>query len=362
MELFTRLVLDGVGVRLQPLHVALQDRILALKIEHLAIELLGFLALLFVNDQAIGTKDNMVSNGDGQSCRSNRCRFSPANGHAIQRSRNMRWQEQMRSAAGGECHSSKFGRGELRVNGTGAMVRARNQVCHIPTLAAARSATRVGPKPVPAHCAGAWYSEQARKHMLNAVPLRVTTPRNLSALATTQPGRMFLAFSASVFMAVCAHVTVPLFFTPVPVTLQTFAVLLIGLLLGPSLGFSSMVLYLAEGAVGMPVFSPAGPGGFAHLFGATGGYLMAYPFAAALAGFIVRAFGVRRSRFGAALVAGSAATVVILLMGGLWITSTAHATLRTTAAIGVAPFVPGEVIKIIAAAGAFASLGRYARH
>jgi biotin transport system substrate-specific component len=173
---------------------------------------------------------------------------------------------------------------------------------------------------------------------------------------------MFLAFSGSVLLALCAHVSVPLVFTPVPLTLQTFAVLLTGLVLGPSLGFSSMVLYLAEGAGGLPVFSPAGPGGLAQLFGPTGGYLVAYPFAAALAGFIVRAFGIRRSPFGAALVAGSAAMVVTLLIGGLWITSFTHATWRTTTAIGVAPFVPGEVIKIIAAAGLFASFRRYVRH
>src|SRR6266849_10813137 len=91
---------------------------------------------------------------------------------------------------------------------------------------------------------------------------------------------------ASLFVALCARVTVPLPFTPVPLTLQNFGVLLVGLTLGSRCGFAALALYLVEGAVGMPVFNPAGPGGIAQLLGATGGYLLAYPLLAALAGWI----------------------------------------------------------------------------
>jgi biotin transport system substrate-specific component len=198
--------------------------------------------------------------------------------------------------------------------------------------------------------------------MQTALPVRLGSHENLHGLAATRGGRILLALSANALLAICAHVSVPLFFTPVPLTLQTFAVILTGLLLGPSLAFSTMLLYLAEGAMGLPVFSPAGPGGVAQLLGYTGGFLMSYPFAAAAAGFTVRAFGVRRSQFGAALLAGVVATVITFLFGGTWIAHVSHLTWNATAMIGVAPFLPGEVIKIIAGAGAFTSLRRYVRH
>src|SRR5579872_6722222 len=83
-----------------------------------------------------------------------------------------------------------------------------------------------------------------------------------------------LVAGGSLFVALCARVTLPLPFTPVPLTLQNFGVLLVGLLLGSKRGFAALLLYLAEGAAGMPVFSIAGLGGVAQLLGPTGGYLM----------------------------------------------------------------------------------------
>src|ERR1700684_4096417 len=87
-----------------------------------------------------------------------------------------------------------------------------------------------------------------------------------------------IVIGASLFVALCARITVPLPFTPVPLTLQNFGVLLVGLSLGSRRGFAALALYLIEGASGMPVFNPAGPGGLAQLLGATGGFLLAYPF------------------------------------------------------------------------------------
>src|ERR1700749_3606111 len=72
---------------------------------------------------------------------------------------------------------------------------------------------------------------------------------------------------ATLFIALCAHITIPLPFTPVPLTVQNLAVLLVGMALGSRAGFAILALYLAEGAFGMPVFSPAGPGGIAQMFG-----------------------------------------------------------------------------------------------
>src|SRR5207245_5975501 len=91
---------------------------------------------------------------------------------------------------------------------------------------------------------------------------------------------------ASLFVALCARLTLPLPLTPVPLTLQNFGVLLVGLALGSRRGFAALALYLAEGLMGMPVFSPTGPGGVAQLLGPTGGFLLAYPFVAGIAGWV----------------------------------------------------------------------------
>src|SRR5579864_6649292 len=95
-----------------------------------------------------------------------------------------------------------------------------------------------------------------------------------------------IVVGASLFVALCARVALPLPFTPVPLTLQNFGVLLVGLALGSRRGFAALALYLAEGAFGAPVFNPTGPGGLAQLLGPTAGYLLAYPVVAGLAGLI----------------------------------------------------------------------------
>src|ERR1700759_2366495 len=99
-----------------------------------------------------------------------------------------------------------------------------------------------------------------------------------------------IVLSGSLFVAACAHVALPLYFTPVPLTLQPFAVLLLGLLLSPRLAAATLLAYLGEGALGLPVFSP-GPAsmpGLAHLFGPPGGYLLAYPVAAMIVSIVFR--------------------------------------------------------------------------
>src|SRR5437899_13089304 len=88
----------------------------------------------------------------------------------------------------------------------------------------------------------------------------------------------------ALLVAAAAQVAIPLPGTPVPMTLQPLAVLLVGGLLGRWLGASSLLLYLALGAAGLPVFTPVGLPGVARLFGPTGGYLLAYPVAASAVG------------------------------------------------------------------------------
>src|ERR1700743_2274120 len=96
-----------------------------------------------------------------------------------------------------------------------------------------------------------------------------------------------IVVAGSVLLAVCARVSVPLWFTPVPLSLQPFGVLLLGLLLRPRMAGVVTASYLMEGAAGLPVFAP-GPLGIAHLLGPTGGYLVAYPVAAVSISYLWR--------------------------------------------------------------------------
>jgi biotin transport system substrate-specific component len=153
----------------------------------------------------------------------------------------------------------------------------------------------------------------------------------------------------SMLVAVCAHISIPLLFTPVPVTLQTFAVLLLGLILSPASAFTALALYLVEGAAGLPVFSPHGPGGMLQLFGPTGGYLLSYPFAAALTSLIARRIG--RAGFTSYAFSAAIGSLLILAMGAGWFAVDKHLPLRTLLVMAVWPFLPGDALKLCASAG-----------
>lgn len=182
----------------------------------------------------------------------------------------------------------------------------------------------------------------------------------LDALTSTNTGKAVVVISASLVVAVCAHFTVPLWFTPVPLTLSDLAVLVIGLLLGPRMAFAALALYLAEGACGLPVFAPAGLGGIAQILGPTGGFLMAYPFAAALAGAIARAPR-KLSGFGLALLGALAGSALLMTSGATWFSLYAHRSAAITLSLAVIPFLPGQIIKIISAAGIYNSVNRWHR-
>ena len=155
-----------------------------------------------------------------------------------------------------------------------------------------------------------------------------------------------LVVGASLFVALCARITIPLPFTPVPLTVQNFGVLLVGLLLGSRRGFAALALYLAEGAMGFPVFNPTGPGGIAQLMGATGGFLLAYPLMAALTGFIVER---GRKSFGRAALAGLAGEIVLFTCGLTWLATLTHSVARAFQ-WGLYWFVFAEVIKVLMSA------------
>jgi len=153
---------------------------------------------------------------------------------------------------------------------------------------------------------------------------------------------------ASLLMAVCAHVSIPLWFTPVPITLQTFGVLLLALTMGGRRASAALVLYLLEGISGLPVFSPHGPGGIAQVSGLTGGYLMSYPLAALAGGLLAEKF-VRTSRIAAFAIGAITCEAIIFAAGSLWLLSLSHMSPSAVFMAAVLPFIPGEILKGAAA-------------
>src|SRR5271170_1464750 len=195
--------------------------------------------------------------------------------------------------------------------------------------------------------------------MQSAAPPQLALTNRSGSLQDSLAGKTLLVVSATAFVAACAHISLPLPFTPVPLTLQNFAVLIVGMLLGPVAGFSAMDLYLAEGALGLPVFTPYAAGGVAHRLGPNGGFLFSYPLAAATAGWVVRAMLRVTTRFRSALIASIAATLPIFLLGAGWLAHFLHLGTSATWSLAVAPFIPGEIVKITAAAGIFSTLQRW---
>jgi biotin transporter BioY len=154
-----------------------------------------------------------------------------------------------------------------------------------------------------------------------------------------------LAVVFSLLTALAAQIVIPI--GPVPITGQTFAVLLTGALLGSRLGALAMIAYLFEGAAGLPFFY-GGHGGLGHILGPTGGYLVAFPAAA----FITGAFAENGwdKRFFTAVAAMAVGSIVILLAGWAWFSVLMQATPIVAFKVSVAPHLVGDAIKILLAA------------
>jgi biotin transport system substrate-specific component len=152
---------------------------------------------------------------------------------------------------------------------------------------------------------------------------------------------ILLIASGSLAVALSALIQIRLPFTPVPVTAQTLAVLLIGVLLGSRRGALALLGYLGEGLAGLPVFS-GGSFGLAHLLGPTGGYLIGFVAAAFVVGWLAERGWDRRaiSAFGAMAIGN----LVIYAFGVSWLAWTVGA--HQALALGLAPFVAGDVLKI----------------
>jgi biotin transport system substrate-specific component len=173
--------------------------------------------------------------------------------------------------------------------------------------------------------------------------------------------------AATVLLALCAHIVIPLPWTPVPITGQTFGVLLVGVLLGARRGAWALGLYLLEGAAGLPVFQPLGIPGIARFVGPTAGYLISYPLAAYATGWIteraskitLRDSGVATqsaTKVGTLVAALASGEAIIFLCGCAWLASGIGLGWRTAFTQGALPFVPGEILKvalIVLAVGGF---------
>lgn len=162
-------------------------------------------------------------------------------------------------------------------------------------------------------------------------------------LVPDRNARRVLAVSAfALATALGAHVAVPL--TPVPVTLQTLFVIMAGAMLGPKLGAASQVAYLGMGIAGLPVF--AGGFGLAYLAGPTGGYLLAFPATAFVAGLVAQRVTGRGVAGMALLFAGLFLASLITLAGGTgWLAAMTGDPARAVA-IGFLPFLVGDVLKV----------------
>ena len=143
-------------------------------------------------------------------------------------------------------------------------------------------------------------------------------------------------------LALASQVEIPL--EPVPLTLQTLAVVLTGFLLGPVLGFMATIVWLVLGAIGLPLFA-GGEGGLEHLTGSTAGYLLSFPVAAAVAGLGAERAGPRAAWL---FLAAIAAHVITLMLGGWWLSTKIGA--QAALEKGVLPFLPGALLKSAAAA------------
>jgi len=170
---------------------------------------------------------------------------------------------------------------------------------------------------------------------MTTIALAARTPR-------TRALGIILAAGA---LALASQFALPIPGTPVPITLQPLVVVLAGLMLGPVDAAAAMVAYLVAGMAGLPVFAPMGAPGIARLLGPTGGYLLAYPVAAAVAGRL----GAGKASFVARALAAEAG-ILVLYLGGLAQLAVISGSLAKAALLGVVPFVAVDAVKALVAA------------
>ena len=187
----------------------------------------------------------------------------------------------------------------------------------------------------------------------------VTSPSFVITRATggSLARNAMLVIGASILIALSAQIAVPLPMSPVPMTMQPLAILLVGAALGSKRGLAAVLLYLFEGALGVPVFAQGKAGIFWIVAGPTAGYLLAFPVAAYLLGWFAER-GVMRTVPGAvlAMVSGIA---TIQLLGWSWLATAIGLGAMGAFTVGVAPFLLGDLVKLVIAALLFPAAQRW---
>jgi len=172
------------------------------------------------------------------------------------------------------------------------------------------------------------------------------TKAPFSLVPDTAAWKAALVIGGSLLIGLAAQVAFPLPWSPVPVTGQTLAILLVGASLGSRLGLLSVGAYLIEGAIGLPVFAPGGAPGLARFTGPTAGYLVGFALAAFAVGWLAERGWDRRLR--TAVLAMLAGEAVLYLCGLLWLARFVPGDRLLGA--GLLPFLPGELFKLALAA------------
>jgi len=180
------------------------------------------------------------------------------------------------------------------------------------------------------------------------------TSKLLNILSVAKTSALFWIFSFAILTAVAAQVTIPV--KPVPFTLQTMMVLLAGAFLGAKNGAYSQLLYLALGAAGLPVFAhtPEAGIGLARLIGPTGGYLLAFPIAAFLVGFIIE----KNQKYITMVLSMFLGSVVIIFSGTLFLNFTYLHNFNEAVKAGAAIFSVWMVVKVFAAASVYFAVSK----
>jgi biotin transport system substrate-specific component len=173
----------------------------------------------------------------------------------------------------------------------------------------------------------------------------MTTPTFSLSLTHDRRSALWAAPGFVLALALASQLAVPIPGTPVPITLQPLVIVLTGLTLGPVVGAGAMIAYLVLGALGLPVFAPVGAPGIARFFGPTGGYLLAYPAAAYVAGALSQHMPSLLGRWMAAC-----AGIAVLFVGGVGQLTILTGSFGRAVALGVTPFAVLDLVKAFFAA------------
>jgi biotin transport system substrate-specific component len=195
--------------------------------------------------------------------------------------------------------------------------------------------------------------------MSHAIAAAAPQPRVLADLfSRTRARDAALVVAAALLTALCAQISIPIPGDPVPITGQTFAVLLTGAALGANRGALGQLLYVGLGLIGLPFYAD-GDSGWTVISGATGGYLVAFPIAASVVGKLAELRMDRNPLV--AVIPFTLGSLIVFAIGVPWLAVAADLSLARAIELGFVPFIPGGIIKALLAAGLLPTAWRLLR-